>query len=98
VERLLGCRLTQGEQAAPLTQKGVGALGHVPELLPACGRLGVESCGVGVVAGVLGELGTGGAQGVLVEWVAGREPIGKSLGESGIAGRKRSSRSPSYSA
>ena len=64
-------------------------LGDVPELLPACGCFGVEGCGVGVVAGVLGELGAGGAEGVLVERVAGLEPVGEPLGEVGVAGGER---------
>ena len=65
----------------------MGALGNVPELLPACGRFGVEGCRVGVVAGVLGELGAGGAEGVLVERVARLEPVGEPLGE--LRGRRR---------
>ena len=65
----------------------------VPELLPACGRFGVEDCGVGVVAGVFGELGAGCAEGVLADRVAWLEPVGEPLGELGVA---RSERSPQH--
>jgi hypothetical protein len=72
---LLGGGVSEGEQAAAVADEGVGALENVPELLPACGPFGVERCRVGVVAGVFGELGTGGAEGVLVERVAGLEKL-----------------------
>ena len=58
-------------------------LGDVPELLPACGRFGVEGCGFGVVAGVLGELGAGGAEGVLASGIAGSSPSASRLASSG---------------
>ena len=70
----------------------VGALGNVPELLPAFGCFGVERCCVGMVAGVFGELGAGGAEGVLVERVAGFEPVDEPLGERGVAGGERRTR------
>src|SRR5207247_4752864 len=49
-EWLLGGGVFEGEQAAALAEEGVGVLGDVPELLPACGCFGVEGCGLGVVA------------------------------------------------
>ena len=60
-----GGGVVEGEQAAALAEQRVGALGDVPELLPACGCFGVEGGGFGVVAGVFGELGAGGAERVL---------------------------------
>jgi hypothetical protein len=59
-ERQLGSRLAEGSQAAALAEEGIRVLGNVPELVPACGRFRVDGCGVGVVAGVLRELGAGG--------------------------------------
>jgi len=64
-EWLLGGGVSEGEQAAALAEQGVGALGDVPELLPAGSRFGVEGCRLGGVAGVFGELGAGSAEGVL---------------------------------
>ena len=58
-QRLLRLGLAERGQAAALAEQGVGALGDVPELAPALGRLGVEGCGLGVVAGGFGELGAG---------------------------------------
>ena len=80
-EWLFGAWVSEGEQAAALAEEGVGALGNVPELLPPCGRFGVEGCRVGVISGGFGELRAGGAEGVLVERVAGLEPIGEPLRE-----------------
>jgi len=77
-ERLLGGGVFDGEQAAALAEQGICALGDVSELLPACGGFGVEGCRLGVVAGVLGELGAGGAEGVLVERRTMR-PLGRRM-------------------
>src|SRR5919204_5233127 len=62
-ERRVGFRAAEGAQAPALAEQGVGSLGNVPELLPAGGRFGVEACCLGVLAGVLAELGAGGAAG-----------------------------------
>ena len=70
-ERLLGGGVCEGEQAAALAEEGVGVFMDVPELLPACGGFGVEGRCLGVVAGVFDELGTGGAEGVLMQGKAG---------------------------
>ncbi len=58
-------RAAEGELAAALAEQGVGALGNVPELLPAVSRLGVERGCFGPVPRGLGELGPAGAQRVL---------------------------------
>ena len=89
VERLLGGGVFEGEQAAALAEEGVGALGDVPELLPAIGRLGVEGCRGGVVAGVLGELGARGAKGVLAYRKERLEALSEPLGELAVAGGER---------
>ncbi len=64
------------------------ALGHVPELLPPFRRFGVEAWCLGVLAGMLGDLGAGGPQGVLVERVPRLEHIGEPLGEDRVASGK----------
>jgi hypothetical protein len=56
-EWLLGDGFSEGAQAAALAEEGVGVLGNVPELLPACGRFGVEGYRVGLVPGGFGEQG-----------------------------------------
>ena len=76
---------------AALAEEGVGALGDVAELLPACGGFGVEGCRLGVVPSVFGELGAGCADGVLAERVAWFEPVGEPPGEVGVAGGERGS-------
>ena len=57
MERHLRLEVAQRSQGAALTEEGVGALGHVSELAPALGRLGVECDSFGVVTGCLGEFG-----------------------------------------
>ena len=84
-EGQLGFRPAEAAQAAALAEQGVGALGHVPELLPAYGRFGIKACCGGVVAGVLDELGAGGAKRVFVERVVGLKPVDEPLGERGVA-------------
>jgi hypothetical protein len=89
-ERFPGGGVLEGDQAAALAEQGVSLLADVPELLPACGGFGVKGCRLGVVAGVLGELGAGCAEGVFAERVAWLEPVGESLGKVGVAGCERS--------
>jgi hypothetical protein len=79
----------ESDQAAAVAEAGVGVLGNVPELLPARRCFGVERHGLGVVAGVLGELGAGGAEGELLERVVRRDPVGQPLGELRIARGER---------
>ena len=67
----------------------MGALGDVPELLPACGRLGVQGRRVGEAARVLGELGAGGAEGVLVQREERLEALSKLRRELWVAGGGR---------
>ena len=79
----MGGGVVEGEQAAALAEERVGVLGDVPELLPACGCFGVEGCGFGVVAGVLGELGVGGAERVLASGRRGSSPSVSCFARSG---------------
>ena len=65
IERRFGTRPGECDEAAALAEERVGVLGDVAELLPANGRLRVEVCRFGMVAGVFGELGAGGANRVL---------------------------------
>ena len=64
-----------------MAEQCVGVLADVSELLPASGGFSVEGCGIGVVAGMLGELGAGRAEGVFVERVAGFDPVGEAPGD-----------------
>src|SRR3954463_16204318 len=56
-QRRLCFRLVQRREAAALAEQCVGALGNVPELAPALGRLLIELGGCAVVACGFGELG-----------------------------------------
>jgi hypothetical protein len=87
---LLGGGVSEGDQAATVAEQCIGALGDVAELLPAPRGFGVEGRGIGVVAVVLGELGAGGAERVLVEWVAGLDPIGEPASPAASAFRSMS--------
>ena len=80
VERLLCAGVTEGEEAAAVTEQGVGAFGDVPEPLPAHSSFDVQGRGTRVVACVFGELGVGGAQGVLAKRIAWFEPVGEPPG------------------
>ena len=89
-QRFLCFGLAEGGEAAALAEQGVRALGHVPELAPALGRVGVQGCGLDVLLGSLGELGARGAERVLDERRARLDAVRR-------AGR-RASGSPSASA
>src|SRR4029453_4848126 len=81
----------EGAQAASLAEQGVRALGNVPELAPAPGRLGVADDSVGVIASGLGELGAAGAECMLEERRAWLDTVSQSGGEFGLLERERGS-------
>jgi hypothetical protein len=83
---LLGGEVCKGEQAAALAEEGVGVFGDVPERLPACGRLGVEGCRLSLVAGVFGELGADGAEGVIVQRIPRLYGFDESTSEAWVIG------------
>ena len=89
-EWLFRGRVFKCDQATALAEKRVGVLADVPELLPAPGSFAVERCRIGVVASVFGELGAGGAEGVLAGRVAGLEPVREPLGKVGVVSGERS--------
>ena len=74
-----------------LDEQGAGALGDVPERLPARRCVRVEGHRVGILTGVFGELGVGGAEGMLVERVARRELVDQPPREREVPGGKRGS-------
>jgi hypothetical protein len=88
-QRLLRLGLAEGGQAAALTEQGVGALGHVPEGVPALGRLSTEGGGFGVLAGGFGELGAAGRARVLLEWCDGLDPGDEAGSERGLGEGER---------
>src|SRR6266566_8854193 len=88
-QRRLRIWLAQRRQAAAVAEQGVGALGNVPELAPALGRLLVELGSSGVVARGFGELGLGRGEGVLAERGGGFGAGGESLGEGRVVEGER---------
>jgi hypothetical protein len=68
------------ETPAP-AEESVGALRHVSEPAPAFRRFAVKRLRIDEIIGVLGELGAGRADRVLVQRVPVFEPVGETLGE-----------------
>ena len=77
--------VAERDQAAALPEQGIGALGDVPELVPALGRIGVERRASSVVPGCLGELGAAGAERVLGERCSRLDAIREPGGELGCS-------------
>jgi len=84
-QRLLGTRLAEGDQAAAATKQSFGAFGHEAELLPAFGRLGIQSGGVAMLSGGFGEDRSSCAEGVLVQREERFDTVHEPLREGDIA-------------
>jgi hypothetical protein len=90
MQRALRTGLAERHEAAASAEQGVRVLRYVAEGPPPLGRFGVESGRLRVIARVLGELGAGGAECMLVQWIVRLKAVCEALREHSFPRRQRS--------